>query len=695
MGSQVWVGDTVRWTVYRTQCHDRMAGLNGTAFCSSSLQEMDEEVEGDTLHLQPGMEEVRAEILGLSGFSGRLERVLLALLRKQATDRERMESNHTQLLANLEKERGEREKDKELVDRKLQELEEEQEKERKARKDIGDTLREQLEGIGKDLKADIEEMGRGVGVIEEKMKKQVGALQDCVRDLEDTCQEEKTMRENQGKQLEDALDKAKKDHENELEDVKNDVKNKVQDMKDAIEEQLMETKSELGDKLQKEQDKIMERIFDEEEKRQKETEMLRNGLEEEKLLRGQEQEMMKKTLADTVNDLGKQLDDHKGKVSKLVEDEKEERALQHDDMICRLDRERKDRIRGLDNITNQVHDDLEAMTTKQIRDAEEMRDAMEKEADARQGLRNDLEKEIIAQGKELFKEIDRNKNDIDTKLEQEILARSKNESDIKKKLEDSINMLTDNLEGSKDMMMAKIGNECDILKSQLDAEKEGLQQSMTDLQAKVEDNDDKIHSDLDKERKDRIAEQEAQANELSKEIDKNMKDITSKLESEEETRKQNEYSLKQELEAGLQKVADDLDASKDMILGKIGEECTILKNQLDSDKDGLMKNIANLTEKLEDTDDRMKNELEEERKGREADKATTYADFEQICRNIDDRVTGEKEKLWDKLKDNETKQEEQNAVFTAGLSDVTDSLDKERVTREADKAELLEQVEKH
>merc|ERR1711962_339998 len=148
-----------------------MAGLNGTAFCSSSLQEMDEEVEGDTLHLQPGMEEVRAEILGLSGFSGRLERVLLALLRKQATDRERMESNHTQLLANLEKERGEREKDKELVDRKLQELE----KERKARKDIGDTLREQLEGIGKDLKADIEEMGRGVGVIEEKMKEQVGA----------------------------------------------------------------------------------------------------------------------------------------------------------------------------------------------------------------------------------------------------------------------------------------------------------------------------------------------------------------------------------------------------------------------------------------------------------------------------------------------------------------------------------------
>ena len=27
----------------------------------------------------------------------------------------------------------------------------------------------------------------------------------------------------------------------------------------------------------------------------------------------------------------------------------------------------------------------------------------------------------------------------------------------------------------------------------------------------------------------------------------------------------------------------------------------------------------------------------------------------QVCRNIDDRITGEKEKLWDKLKDTDEK----------------------------------------
>merc|ERR1719192_2972624 len=78
-------------------------------------------------------------------------------------------------------------------------------------------------------------------------------------------------------------------------------------------------------------------------------------------------------------------------MNKLVEEEKEERAMQHDDMINRLDRERKDRIRGLDSIQNQLHDDIETLTTKQMRDVEEMRDALEKEDEARQALRNDLD----------------------------------------------------------------------------------------------------------------------------------------------------------------------------------------------------------------------------------------------------------------------------------------------------------------
>ena len=111
---------------------------------------------------------------------------------------------------------------------------------------------------------------------------------------------------------------------------------------------------------------------------------MKNGLEEEKMLRGQEQDRVRKVLADTVESLGNDVASQVEAMNKLVDEEKEERAMQHDDMINRLDRERKDRIRGIDSIQNQLHDDIEAMTTKQMKDAEEMRDSLEKEDEARQ-----------------------------------------------------------------------------------------------------------------------------------------------------------------------------------------------------------------------------------------------------------------------------------------------------------------------
>merc|ERR1712060_381762 len=95
-----------------------------------------------------------------------------------------------------------------------------------------------------------------------------------------------------------------------------------------------------------------------------------------------------------------------------------------------------------------------------MRDAEEMRDALEKEDEARQALRNDLEKEIIAQGKDLFREIDRNKSDIEAKLEREAKERDEDQKTLRQKVDDGINRLTDDLEGSKDMLIAKIGEEC-------------------------------------------------------------------------------------------------------------------------------------------------------------------------------------------------------------------------------------------
>merc|ERR1712013_461667 len=178
--------------------------------------------------------------------------------------------------------------------------------------------------------------------------------------------------------------------------------------------------------------------FDEEEQRKKDNDTLKNGLDEEKMLRGQENEMMKKVLSDACADLDNKLFEHRGNIEKALEDEKDERAAQHDDMINRLDRERKERIKGNDKIQNQLLDELEAMATKQVQDTEALKDAIDKEAEMRQNLRNDLEKELIEQGKELFNELDKNKNDTDMKLAKEVENRMELEKQFQKDLDGNV-----------------------------------------------------------------------------------------------------------------------------------------------------------------------------------------------------------------------------------------------------------------
>merc|ERR1712111_76983 len=48
----------------------------------------------------------------------------------------------------------------------------------------------------------------------------------------------------------------------------------------------------------------------------------------------------------------------------------------------------------------------------------------------------------------------------------------------------------------------------------------------------------------------------------------------------------------------------------------------------------------------------LRGKLDKEINNRKDEKNKMYEDFEQVCRNIDDRITGEKEKLWEKLNDN-------------------------------------------
>merc|ERR1712242_213238 len=139
------------------------------------------------------------------------------------------------------------------------------------------------------------------------------------------------------------------------------------------------------------ENKLLERLYDEEDKRIKDAENFKNALEEEKLLKGQEIEVMKKTIADANKNMTDLVTGQMKEINKIIDEEKDERAGQHDDMITRLDRERKERMKVNDMIQNQFHDAIDNILTKQMHDNESLKEAIDKEADNQQKLRNDME----------------------------------------------------------------------------------------------------------------------------------------------------------------------------------------------------------------------------------------------------------------------------------------------------------------
>merc|ERR1712106_899866 len=236
---------------------------------------------------------------------------------------------------------------------------------------------------------------------------------------------------------------------------------------------------------------------------------------------------------------------------------------------------------GNDKIQNQLHDELEAMATKHVRDTEELKDAMDKEAEMRQTLRNDLEKELIEQGKEIFNELDKNKNDIDAKLAKEV-----------------------------------------------------------------------------------------------------------------ENRQANEKLLRTEMEGCVKGLLENIDDTKTNLFERLEDECKLLHDAIEKGNNDLSKNLNKLAGAMEGNNDDLRKELEQEKKKKKQDKVDTYSDFEQICRNIDDRVTGEKEKLWDKLKEDEEKFDNYKIKCEDENTAMQSKIDEEKESRERDNEKLMQQVEK-
>ena len=417
------------------------------------------------------IDETKSEIMLLSGFSNRLENILLALLKDHNTLKDRVEKDRASILSTIGQvhnelvaENSERKKDLALIQEDMKNQEEnfngevnalasklaesvdsvksQQIKDRdmladsieKAKKEFQETLDGVKIDIVSEIKDNIADLGDNLSALEDAIHDDVNKLKNMMCDLGENMEEEKLLRiEDQGKikeslensvgelfekikatndsvdadlsemrdniktntqLLENKVDALEQGLENKINEVDKTLNNKLDTSLKDIEEnenkyklKLEDDICKLGDALQDSENKLLERIYEEEEKRMADTETMKNSMEEEKFLRGQEAEVMKKVMADLNQSVGESLNDYRNDVNRILEEEKDERAGQHDDMITRLDRERKERMKVNDLIQNQLHDAVDNLVTKQMQDNENLKEAIEKEAENQQKLR--------------------------------------------------------------------------------------------------------------------------------------------------------------------------------------------------------------------------------------------------------------------------------------------------------------------
>ena len=416
-------------------------------------------------------DETKSEIMLLSGFSNRLENILLALLKDHNSLKDRVEKDRASILSTIGQvhnelvaENSERKKDLALIQEDMKNQEEnfndeinalasklaesvnsaksQQIKDRdmladsieKAKKEFQETLDGVKTDIVSEIKDNIAELGDNLSALEDAIHDDVNKLKNMMCDLGENMEEEKLLRiEDQGKikeslensvgelfekikatndsvdadlsemrdniktntqLLENKVDALERGLENKINEVDKTLNNKLdtclKDMEDNQHKhnlKLEDDISKLGDALQDSENKLLERIYEEEEKRIADTETMKNSMEEEKFLRGQEAEVMKKVMADLNQSIGESLNNHRNDVNRILDEEKDERAGQHDDMITRLDRERKERMKVNDLIQNQLHDAVDNLVTKQMQDNENLKEAIDKEAENQQKLR--------------------------------------------------------------------------------------------------------------------------------------------------------------------------------------------------------------------------------------------------------------------------------------------------------------------
>ena len=183
-----------------------------------------------------------------------------------------------------------------------------------------------------------------------------------------------------------------------------------------------------------------------------------------------------------------------------------------------------------------------------------------------------------------------------------------------------------------------------------------------------------------------------QGKEIFNELDRNRNEFDDLLEKEALIRGKQMNELCSELTNKLDDSLKCMDESQDEKLKRFDEKLTGAKNDLDKNREELEKNLSKINADFDKNNETFKDAIEREKREREMEKGKMYEDFEQVCRNIDERITGEKEKLWEKIGSTNDSLDRMNAQSMEDRNSIFKLLKEEALNREDANEKLKEQI---
>ena len=561
----------------------------------------------------------------LSGFSGTLESVLLALLHNQdalekslLTCRQSCQDESAAAAARIEQEAKERE----AADGELRTLIAD------GATKVTDDLTAQVQAIKSEVESLNEQQESNQKFATDSIDRLTNSLNDKI---DSNLAEVVKLVNDESERLTGKADNAEADFKEELAALKTDVA--------TVEGQLeARAKSDNDD-----HDRQMSE--------------LKMAIEEEKMLRGQDNEIVKMTLQQGVADLNNQVEEHKEKVKKTLEEDKDERTAQYDDLICRVDKERRERAKGLSDLETRL-DEVSKNTSDKIADM--AAEAKKETAACRDFCKEATEKvqtDLDALNTASIERLDEARADLITKIDDERKERADIIKDALTGIEgeitgvkNSIEREKQSLEESNQLLEEKSKKDVAALEDRVGNIFKGLCETVKE---QIEERSTKLEGQIVEE----VQARQKADEELFEEISKEKRAVLNELEGRIQSHEQASADIHSKVAAieaqgvqGLEKVQEEL--QKEMTRIQAQEEA--LNGVLNASIPKYEAKLADLENLINVEKSERKFETEALKESAAKDKSVLQEALEKEYANVKDKLDQEAEKVLEKLSD-ETK----------------------------------------